>query len=146
MSQLLPSLERLLLTVWVGSQWAIGYIAAPTLFATLDSRQLAGELAGRMFHTVYWLGLVAGLVLLALLWRHGSPRQWRLWTLAGMIVLTAVGLFVIQPMMADLKAQGLAPGSDAARTFGMLHGVSSLLYLAVSLAGAALVALGLRGR
>ena len=144
MSKLMPAAERLALTLWVGAQWAIGYIAAPTLFATLDDRQLAGDLAGRMFHAVYILGMIAGILLLALLWRSWSARRWRLWALVAMVAFTAVGLFVLQPMMADIKARGMAPGSDLEATFGMLHGVSSILYLAVSLLGAVLVAVGLR--
>ena len=51
--------DRILLTLWVGSLWAIGYIAAPTLFATLEDRALAGTLAGAMFvRARYLLGWV----------------------------------------------------------------------------------------
>ena len=35
--------QRILLTAWVGGLWAIGYIAAPTLFATLDDRAMADK-------------------------------------------------------------------------------------------------------
>ena len=44
--------ERVLLTLWVGGLWAIGYMVAPALFATLEDRALAGNLAGLMFEII----------------------------------------------------------------------------------------------
>lgn len=134
--------DRLLLTLWVGGLWAIGYIVAPTLFASLDDRALAGQLAGRMFTIIAYVGLVAApLLLLRRLVSDGAAlalRQWQSWVLVLMLVLVAVGLFVLQPMMQDLKQQGLA-GAEAAAAFGRLHGISSALYLVTSLGGLALV-------
>ena len=70
--------QRILLTAWVGGLWAIGYIAAPTLFATLDDRAMAGMLAGEMFHIINWLGLVCGISLLIItVKRYG--RVWQFW-------------------------------------------------------------------
>ena len=43
--------ERLLLTLWVGSLWAIGYLAVPLAFATLDT-QVAAEYAATLFYAV----------------------------------------------------------------------------------------------
>ncbi|NOX26610.1 MAG: DUF4149 domain-containing protein, partial [Gammaproteobacteria bacterium] len=41
--------ERILLTLWVGGTWTVGYIVAPVLFKFLEAdRQLAGALAGEM--------------------------------------------------------------------------------------------------
>lgn len=138
--------ERILLTAWVGGLWAIGYLAAPVLFKMLDDRRMAGELAGHMFKIVAILGLVCGTVLLfAAILRHRTKwlRAWRVWTLIAMLVLVAIGLFVLQPMIQDVKAQGLVEGSEQVRRFGLLHGVSSLLYLLTSVGGLALVACGL---
>lgn len=135
--------ERLVLTLWVGSLWAIGYIAAPVLFHALEDRQLAGNLAGEMFTIVYYIGIVAAPLLLVSLWgRTGRVvREWRFWAIAAMLVLVCIGLFVLQPRMQALKAQGeLVRGTEQAAQFGRLHGLSSALYLATSLAGLALVA------
>ena len=126
--------ERVLVTAWVGGLWAIGYIAAPTLFATLDDRKLAGSLAGEMFHIVNWLGLVCGFILLALIFKRYG-RVWQLWVVLVMLVLAANSEFVLQPMMVELKTQGLIEGSQAKSKFGMLHGVSSSLYLLTSVLG-----------
>ena len=137
--------ERLLLTLWVGALWAIGYLAVPTLFALLDDRILAGMLAGRMFTLVSVLGLFCGgVLLLGSILRQGQSalRTMRVWLLVAMLLLAAVGEFGLQPMMAQLKAQGLAEGSAQAAQFVRLHGVASVLYLINSLCGLLLVGLG----
>ncbi|MDX1253440.1 MAG: DUF4149 domain-containing protein [Gammaproteobacteria bacterium] len=137
--------ERILLTLWVGGLWAIGYLAVPVLFHALDDRQLAGELAGRMFTILSIVGLVCGaLLLIGALYRAGKrwQRAWRVWALLAMVVLVAVGFFVLQPMMQDLKAQGLVEGGAQAAKFGRLHGISAIMYLATSLLGLALVIAG----
>lgn len=137
--------ERLLLTLWVGALWAIGYLAVPTLFALLDDRILAGMLAGRMFTLVSFLGLFCGgVLLLGSILRQGQSalRTMRVWLLVAMLLLAAVGEFGLQPMMAQLKAQGLAEGSAQAAQFARLHGVASVLYLINSLCGLLLVGLG----
>jgi hypothetical protein len=44
------------ISLWVGALWAIGYLAAPVLFAMLDDRAMAGRVAGVMFTYVGWVG------------------------------------------------------------------------------------------
>ncbi len=137
--------ERILLTLWVGALWAIGYLAVPTLFALLDDRVLAGMLAGRMFTLVSFLGLVCGtLLLLGTGLRQGwlVLRSVRAWLLLVMLLLVVAGEFGLQPLMAQLKAQGLAEGSAQAAQFARLHGIASIIYLFNSLCGLLLVGLG----
>ena len=135
--------ERILLTLWVGVLWGIGYLAVPVLFNELTDRMLAGALAGRMFTLVAYLGLGVGVALAAgELVRSRYRPQWRFWVLIAMLLLVAVGQFWLQPMMAALKMGGLAEGSVRAAEFARLHGISAGLYLATSLAGLALVAYG----
>lgn len=131
--------ERLLLTLWVGALWSIGYLAVPTLFASLDDRVLAGMLAGRMFSVLSYLGLVCGVLLLAGHWWRQRCLGWRGALLCVMLVLVAVGEFWLQPLMAQLKAQGIVVGSATAAEFARLHGVASILYLFNSVLGLALV-------
>ncbi len=133
--QILSSLSALVFTFWAGGQWAVGYLAAPTLFANLD-RVSAGAVAGQLFHIIAWVGLVVGLVL-ALLNRIQGGWGWRGAALLAVAVLAALSLFVLQPMMAELKAAGLENADTAAR-FGRLHGISSALYLLQSLLAVAL--------
>ena len=143
----LMRLERLLLSLWVGVMVGVGYIAAPVLFSALDDRKLAGSLAGEMFYIVMLIGLIVGGILLLLRYKDESVSfftQWRGWVLLLMLTLVAVSMFVLQPMIVEIKAAGIAEGSDNAKTFGMLHGVSSLVYMATILAGCLLVYCGLR--
>ena len=43
--------ERLLLTLWIGALWSIGYLAVPMAFANLDVT-IAGDYAGKLFSAV----------------------------------------------------------------------------------------------
>ncbi len=144
----MAGIERLLVTVWVGALLGVGYLAVPVLFASLDDRQLAGELAGQMFRLVGYVGLGTGALLLATyfhLWRDWGKKtwhQWRIWLVSVMIFLVSIGLFVLQPMMIELKQHGLPPGSEQAAQFGRLHGASSIIYLLTTVLGFVLVFAG----
>ena len=137
--------ERVLLTLWVGALWAIGYIAAPTLFAMIEDKSVAGGLAGQMFHVTSYLGLVCGSFLLVSIFLR-KRFHWQVWLLLFMLVLVASSEFILQPMMEALKAQGIVDGGPTKKQFGILHGVASTLYLVVSLCGLSLVAFGLEKR
>ena len=135
------SAERILLTLWVGALWAVGYLAVPVLFHELADRMLAGALAGTMFTLVAWLGLaVGGTLAIGELARYRFRPRWRFWVLLLMLALVAMGHFWVQPMMHTLKEGGLQEGSARAAEFARLHGISASLYLATSLAGLLLVA------
>lgn len=136
---------RVLLTLWVGGMWTVGFLVAPTLFAMLEeNRMLAGSIAGRLFTIMSYVGLVCGiLLLLAVIVQHGKGclRQWRSGVLLLMLLIICIGEFLLQPMMAELRQAGLQ--GENATAFGRLHGVSSVLFLINSLAGLALVIAGL---
>jgi hypothetical protein len=133
---IVPALERILLTLWVGSLWVTGFVVAPVLFALLDDRALAGTLAGELFGIAAWTGLVAGSMLLLLNLSNYRTINWRGVVLAGMLLLVVVGQFVLAPMIAELRAQGLSGSSR----FGQLHGLASVLFIATSVCGLLLVA------
>ena len=138
-------LATLLITAWVGSLWAVGYLAVPVLFYAQPDRQLAGMLAGQMFALVGYLGMVCGIYLLVqriVEAGRAALRQPLFWIVAVMLLLTLAIQCGIQPVMADLKAQALpldVMHSAFADRFKMLHGISSILYLIQSLLGALLV-------
>ncbi len=137
-------LRLLLATLWAGSLWTVGYVAAPTFFATLPDRMLAGTVAGNLFRVEAWLSMACGVLLLALIAfaRELPQRRTLLWLAAAMLVCTLVGYFGIQPWMAELKAaagpEGVMEGATRAR-FGMLHGVASVIYLVQSVLAVGLV-------
>ena len=131
--------ERILLTLWVGGLWAIGYIVAPALFANLEDRALAGSLAGVMFEIIAYVGLLCGGLLLVFNQMRNSRRlNWRALVLLLMLLLIAVGQFYLAPMIAGLRSQGLADSVQ----FGRLHGVAASGYLLTSLLGLVLVIAG----
>jgi hypothetical protein len=129
--------ERILLTLWVGGLWTVGYMVAPALFANLDDRTLAGSLAGVMFDIVAYVGLACGGLLLLFNQLRAGQRtfNWRALVLLAMLLLVAVGQFYLAPMIADLRTRGLVDAPEFAR----LHGVAAVAYLFTSLLGLVLV-------
>lgn len=144
-------LYRSALTAWIGGMWVVGYGVAPTLFASLGDRQLAGLVAGRLFSLVGWIGLAAAgylLVFLAARWRGGTFRRSVFWLVLGLAGLVAAGQFGLQPLLAQLKADALPRDvmeSVLRDRFVAWHGVSSVLYLIQSGVGLWLVAWADRG-
>jgi hypothetical protein len=133
----------LLTLVWVGSQLTIGYAVAPVLFASLD-RAAAGAVAAQLFRIEAVIGVLMGVLLLVLgnrLVRRGGTAYRRLrWLVAGMLVCVLAGYFALEPFMNALRVAALNAGTDVGHSayagrFGLLHGVSSLLYLIESVLG-----------
>ncbi|MET3214211.1 UNVERIFIED_ORG: glucan phosphoethanolaminetransferase (alkaline phosphatase superfamily) [Burkholderia territorii] len=138
---------RLLSAVWVGSLLTIGYAVAPVLFKTLE-RMTAGSVAAQLFRIEAILGVVCGVLLLALSnqqVRRGSTEYRRVrWIVAAMVVCVLVGYFALQPFMNALRVAAMEAGTDIANSpyasrFGMLHGVSSVFYLVESVLGLMLI-------
>ncbi|WP_412527081.1 DUF4149 domain-containing protein [Burkholderia lata] len=138
---------RLLSAVWVGSLLTIGYAVAPVLFKTLE-RMTAGTVAAQLFRIEAILGVVCGVLLLALSnqqVRRGSSEYRRVrWVVAAMVVCVLVGYFALQPFMNALRVAAMDAGTDIANSpyasrFGMLHGVSSVFYLVESVLGLMLI-------
>lgn len=137
----------LIATLWVGSLWTVGYVVAPTLFATLSDRVLAGTIAGNLFRIEAWIGVVCGLLLTLLFCFRTADdnaplRKTLLRLTLAVLLCTLVGYFGIQPFMASLREAAAPAGvmSSAAKTqFGILHGVASAIYLIQSLLGVGLI-------
>jgi hypothetical protein len=139
----LAKVRLLVAALWAGSLWAVGYLVAPTLFATLSDRTLAGTIAGSMFHVEAMVSLGCGVAMGLLLWLatpDWTPKRRRtaLLLIVAMVMCTVASHFGLQPLMAELRATGLADEVVKSR-FGMLHGISSSIYLVQSLLAAWLV-------
>ena len=151
MRKLAEALYFMSITLWVGGMWAIGYIAAPVLFASLGDRQLAGMVAGKLFALIGWIGLgSAAYLLLFLIVRWGGQffRRGVFWLVLLMGLLVAASQFGIQPLMAQLKADALpreVMESVLRDRFAAWHGISSILYLVQSVLGLWLVVWANRG-
>lgn len=134
-----------MLVLWVGGMWAIGYVAAPVLFASLGDKQLAGMLAGNLFELMAWIGMAAGAYLLI----HriaidgvAALKNLLFWVVALMLLLTLAGHFGVQPIIQGLKDQAMPYAvmqSVFADRFARWHGISSILYLIQSVLGLLLV-------
>ncbi|MDO6386850.1 DUF4149 domain-containing protein [Uliginosibacterium sp. 31-12] len=144
MSRLAESLFALAITLWVGALWAIGYISAPVLFASVADTGFAGSLAGKQFAIVAWLGIGCGLYLIAyLLFREGLKafKGVLLWLILLMLLLTLAGHFGVTPVVEKLR---LDPAREVVESvvrsrFATWHGIASLLWMIQSVLGVALV-------
>lgn len=151
MRRLSEALYFTAITLWVGGMWAIGYVAAPVLFASLGDRQMAGMVAGKLFALIGWIGLVSAAYLaIFLIVRRGGQvfRSGVFWLVLLMALLVAASQFGIQPLMAQLKAAALpreVMESVMRDRFAAWHGISSILYLVQSLLGLWLVIWANRG-
>lgn len=132
-------LDRVLLALWIGALWTVGFLVAPVLFAELD-RSTAGTVAGILFHYLNYAGLLIG-AFLFLRNRLGAVRPAApallLVLVLGSILISEFGL---APQIAALREAGFAAGSAEAARFGRLHGAASLLYVLNALFGLVLLA------
>ena len=121
---------RLILSLWAGGLVTLGGVVAPTLFATLDDRHLAGRIAGSLFH-VATLGSVLVCALLLLLERRlqvSRPTGRQLLGRVAPVLLLAVSGWVVRPLLEAAREAGPA----ASGAFAVWHGVATLLYVAAT--------------
>jgi hypothetical protein len=107
---ILPFIETLCLSIWLGSMVFFSFAVAPSAFASLPSHELAGLLVTSAISKVEWLGIVLGPVLLVLLMltrRSGekiySATAVRAALLATMTVSAAISKYFITPSMVTLR-------------------------------------------
>jgi len=134
--------ERLLLTLWVGSLWAIGYIAVPMAFALLGDMTLAGNYAGKLFSVVNSLGLACGTILIiTMLINFGKQVMvsWRFWIVIIMLLLTLVLTCYLQPEIAQIKQLAMRGNEQLLQRFAFLHETSRNIYMIISILGLSLV-------
>ena len=148
-------LMLLSLALWLGSIFFFA-LMAPTVFAVLPSRELAGQLINPLLYKLHWIGTVCGVLFLgaSMVWNRLRTGNFR--TFAGshilvvaMLGLLAISQFAVVPRMCALRAQmgGIdAVSQDDSRRiqFNELHQWSTRLEGSVFLLG--LVALYLAGR
>lgn len=137
---MLVRLNLIVVTLWVGALWMTG-LTAYILFDTLSDRQLAGNLAGKLFTIVSYIGVVSAFYLLIqrlLAYGTSSLKQGFFWAVFFMLLLILAGHFGIQPLLAQLKTDALPNDvmqSVFANRFKTWHGVASVAYLMQCLLG-----------
>lgn len=134
--------ERLFLTLWVGSLWAIGYLAVPLAFATLGAT-VAGEYAATLFIAVHIIGLVSGSLLLVskiVTDRSAVSHSWRFWILCMMLLISVFFSFYLHPEMAEVQLiNDWRDDNLLVQRFDGLHLLGQNLYLMLSVLGLLLV-------
>ena len=134
----------LLTSLWLGMQVMAGYIAAPILFERLG-KQEAGNIAGMLFSINNYFGLLAWTVAWLVV-RSNRNRSFSDNCKAApkfiilLLLLTASNQFLISPVIAAHKT-GTANWllSLLGGSFGMWHGISSIMYLVCSFLGLGLL-------
>ena len=133
---ILHAARLLLVAVWLGAAVFFSFAVAPSAFAVLPARELAGNVVTRTLAIVNVGGLVISLLALAGAFAGrgaaGSRRAWRLeaGALAVVALTTFVGHWVINARLLALRrAMGrpideLAASDPLRAAFNNLHGYS----------------------
>ncbi len=131
-------LSLIIITLWAGALWMTG-ISAYVLFDSLQDKQMAGMLAGKLFTVVSYIGMASGFYLMIQrLVQDGTAalKQAFFWSVFVMLLLVLAGHFGIQPILESLKSQALPADvmqSVFADRFRNWHGIASVAYLVESL-------------
>ncbi|OAM29154.1 MULTISPECIES: DUF4149 domain-containing protein [Eikenella] len=136
----------LLVSVWFGAYVLAGYGVAPLLFQSLPKEQ-AGTLAGVLFSTVNYIGLfvwavvyLAGVSARRQSFGRGGNSKLSSRLVAFTWLLLAVSQFVLVPLIRALRTgQTHWLSNLLGGEMGFWHGMSSSLYMLVSLLGLVLL-------
>jgi hypothetical protein len=118
----------LVVAAWFGASLIFSALVAPTAFAVLPSRAMAGAVLGPAFPVLFIGGLVAGL--LAAVDGALSGGYWRLGAGIVMAISSGIAQFGILPSIERVRASivgavdALAPDDMRRQAFGRLHGIS----------------------
>jgi hypothetical protein len=136
-SNALGDARLLLLGVWLGAAVFFSFAVAPTAFAVLPARELAGAIVTRTIGIVNVGGFVVALLLLATAFARGRgaaatnrARAVEVFALALIAVVTAAGRWVVAARMAALRVAMGRPIDEVAASdplrlaFNSLHGYS----------------------
>jgi len=149
-------LMLLSLVVWIGGLIFFSFVLAPTVFAVLPTRQLAGSVVSRSLGIMHWMAITCGVVFAItsmidsrIVNGVAEPFAARNLIVYAMIILTLVGMFVIASRMLVLREQmnpiDAVPHDDARRVeFNRLHHWSTRVEGSVLVLGLALLYLTAR--
>lgn len=141
--QALRFVMLLSLVVWIGGIIFFAAAVAPTVFAVLPTRQLAGQVVSRSLSILHWMGLGSGVMFLITSMLHSQmdagfvhPFAARNLLLVMMIALTLISMFVISTKMLalrdDMAVIDNVPQNDPRRVeFNQLHRWSTRLEVGV---------------
>jgi hypothetical protein len=143
--QLLAFIEVLLLGVWLGSMMFFSFGVAPSAFAVLPTRELAGVMVTSAIGKLEILGMDLGILLVAIhtanLRRRKANRLGVLHALLLLVMIGAAALsrFWISPAMVSLRAQMGGRIDDVAITDPLRVQFNDLHQYSVGLMSAAMI-------
>jgi hypothetical protein len=149
-------LMLLSLVVWIGGLVFFAFVLAPTVFAVLPTRQLAGNVVSRSLGILHWMAIFCGVAFAVtsmidsrVVNGVAQPFALRNLVVYAMIVLTLIGMFGIAPRMLALREQmnpiDAVPHDDPRRIeFNRLHDWSTRVETTVLVLGLALLYLTAR--
>jgi uncharacterized membrane protein len=149
-------LMLLSLVIWVGGLIFFSFVLAPTVFAVLPTKQLAGVVVSRSLGIMHWMAITCGVVFAVtsmidsrMVNGAAEPFAARNLIIYAMIILTLVGMFGIASRMLALREQmnpiDAVPHDDARRVeFNRLHHWSTRVEGSVLVLGLALLYLTAR--
>ncbi len=108
--------------LWWGSLSVTGFLAVPTLFASLPTPALAGSVAARLFSAQGWVAVACGMLLLFVS-RSEDGRcgmDWR----GGAVLFILTGL-----LLALLSEFAVAPRIMARENLRLWHGLGTAMYV-----------------
>ncbi len=149
-------LMLLSLVIWIGGLIFFAFVLAPTVFAVLPTRQLAGNVVNRSLGIMHWMAISCGVVFAVTSMIDSrmvngvvDPFAARNLLIYAMIILTLVGMFGVASRMLVLRQEmGIiddVPQDDARRVeFNRLHVWSTRIEGSVLVLGLALLFLTAR--
>lgn len=145
------SFYNLLLALWVGGMSIFTFIVTPVIFKSY-SRDLAGEIVGKLFpgYFLYNLVLAALVLILFFIVANDRPRLAYRISLACAVTALLINLVIVfrlHPDAVRIKQQVTSferesPDSAARKQFRRLHGVSAVLNLVLLAEGVVLLITG----
>lgn len=145
--QIAAFIEVLLLGVWLGSMIFFSFAVAPSAFAVLPTRELAGVMVTSTITKIEALGLAIGPLLILIQAAAWHARQLgtaikalKIILVVVMIAAAALSRFWISPSMVSLRAAMGGHIDDVAVTDPMRIQFNDLHQYSVGLMGTAMVA------
>jgi hypothetical protein len=135
----------LVAALWAGTLWALGYVAAPAVFAAVPST-VAGDVVAVLLARLGWVSIGCAVLMFALVRMSadldGARRRSLNLLVLAMLACALVMWAGLQPAMAqmrELAGPGGVRASPYWTQFAVMHGVSQLFHVIESVLAALLL-------
>jgi len=120
LTRVLETVFIIAVALWVGAMMLLAVVVAPGVFATMLSRQEAGNLMSHLFAGYYHMGAWCGLAALTAggVQAYLGRYRWgtiRFWVTGLMVISTLYAGFVVTPHAQMIRMQLSSPGSESLR-------------------------------